>query len=151
MELLTQRLSKEQAPYDLLLEADPSVKRIENYLDSSYIVGAFVHKILVGVYVLKAVGFNIWEIMNISVKEQYQNKGIGEALLKHAQEVAVEKGAKYIQISTGNSSFGQLYLYQKMGFRMCSIEKDFFVQNYDEPILENGIRCFDKVVLRKEV
>ena len=33
--------------------------------------------------------------------------------------------------------------YQRYGFRVTSIDHDFFVKNYPEPIFENGIQLFD--------
>ncbi|KHF37127.1 putative N-acetyltransferase YvbK [Paenibacillus sp. P1XP2] len=50
-------------------------------------------------------------------------------------------------VRTGNSSLNQLGLYQKCGFRMVRIERDYFVNNYPEPIFENGIPCRDQIVL----
>src|SRR5690606_12861387 len=91
------------------------------------------------------------EIKNISVQSSYQGKGLGTLLLKHAIDKAKSSGFKRIVIGTGNSSIGQLYLYQKAGFRITQIKRDFFRTNYDEPIIENGIECRDMIVLMKEL
>lgn len=56
-------------------------------------------------------------------------------------------GFHTIEIGTGNSSIQRLALYQKCGFRMASIDHDFFLKHYDEPIYENGIQCMDMVRL----
>ncbi len=60
-------------------------------------------------------------------------------------------GYKTLEVCTGNSSIGQLALYQKCGFRMSGIERDFFIKHYHEPIFENGIQCRDRVRLTQEL
>ena len=87
------------------------------------------------------------ELINIAVDEQYQGSGIGKALVKDAIQKAADMGYKKIEVGTGNSSIGQLALYQKCGFRISDIDKDFFVRNYDEDIFENGIHCRDMIRL----
>ena len=58
-----------------------------------------------------------------------------------------KKGYKKIEIGTGNSSLGQLALYQKCGFRITGIDIDFFIRCYQEEIFENGIQCRDMIRL----
>lgn len=85
--------------------------------------------------------------MNIAVTDEKQGKGIGKRLVRFAIEKARKKGFKTIEIGTGNSSIGQLALYQKCGFRIVGIDMDFFVRHYSEEIFENGIQCRDMVRL----
>ncbi|PKL30065.1 MAG: GNAT family N-acetyltransferase, partial [Spirochaetae bacterium HGW-Spirochaetae-10] len=66
-------------------------------------------------------------------------------------EWAQKNGSRSIVIGTGNSSLTQLSLYQKLGFRMDHIIKDFFTDNYSEPIVENGLLCRDMVVLKRDL
>ena len=40
---------------------------------------------------------------------------------------------------------------QRCGFSIESIEKDYFVRHYPEPIYENEIECRDMVRLRMEL
>lgn len=136
-------------PYDLLLLADPSKKNIDKYIFSGDIYIIEKDGITIGCYVLHSINSETIEIKNIVVEPAYQGKGIGLYLLNHATEEAKVKGFKSIIIGTGNSSVGQLYLYQKAGFRISNIIKDFFIDNYDEPIIENGIACRDMVMLTK--
>ena len=65
------------------------------------------------------------EIVNIAVKESMQNNGIGRKLIEEAVNKAKQMGAATIEIGTGNSSIGQLALYQKCGFRLQAIDHDF--------------------------
>ena len=56
-----------------------------------------------------------------------------------------------IEIGTGSTSFAQLYLYQKCGFRVVNIDRDFFVDNYDDPIIENKLILRDMIRLEKKI
>jgi len=68
-----------------------------------------------------------------------------------AIQVAKTKGYKTIEIGTGNSSLGQLALYQKCGFRIVGVDRDFFVRHYQDEIFENGIQCRDMVRLSQDL
>lgn len=137
----------EHYPWDLLLLADPSRALVEDYIKTSVVLGIQESGGLHGVVVITPLSPNSWEIKNIAIDPRHQGKGLGKTLLKAAIEACQERGAHEVWIGTGNSSTKQLGLYQKMGFRMVEIDKDFFVRNYDEPIFEDGIRCRDMVRL----
>jgi ribosomal protein S18 acetylase RimI-like enzyme len=141
----------ETPPYNLLLLADPSVFMLEKYLSASSIYVAVIEEQIVGVFVLFSIDKTLVEIKNISVAETHQGKGIGKKLLAYAMGEAREKGFQEIQIGTANSSIGQLALYQKMGFEMDYILKDFFIDNYPETMFENGILVRDMVVLKRKL
>jgi len=91
------------------------------------------------------------EIMNVAVHERLRGQGIGKKLVEDAIQVARELGVQSLEVGTGNSSIGQLTLYQKCGFRMEGVIKDFFTDNYEEEIFENGIQCRDMIRLVKEL
>lgn len=146
------RLKKEeQPPMHLLLSADPSEKMIHNYLKQGDCFVGEIEGQIIGVFVLSQQEPNMVEIMNVAVAEDYQGKGIGKQLIHHAIKSAKEEAYQTIEIGTGNSSIGQLALYQKCGFRIVGIDRDFFVRNYPEAIYENGIHCRDMIRLSKEL
>ncbi|MDN5201872.1 GNAT family N-acetyltransferase [Fulvivirgaceae bacterium BMA10] len=128
-------------PYDLLDLADPSRAMIDSYLNEGTCYIGILNKEIIGVYVIKEISSGILEIMNIAVKENFQGKGYGKKLIDHVIDLAREKGFKQLHIGTGNSSIDQLAFYQKCGFEIHAIEKNFFLDNYIEPIFENGIQC----------
>ena len=138
----------EQLPLNLLLLADPSEEQVMKYASTGECyVSVTRDEEIVGVYVLLQLDECTAEIMNVAVAEHMQGKGLGKKLVLHALNVAKSKGMSKVEIGTGNSSIGQLALYQKCGFRITGIIEDFFVQNYPEPIFENGIQCRDMVRL----
>jgi len=141
----------EQPPMELLLLADPSVKLVEEYLKRGECFVAILDNEIVGEYVLLPTRPETVEIVNVAVAESHQGRGIGKRLVKHAIRNAELLGYKTIEIGTGNSGVGQLALYQKCGFRMTGIDKDFFVRHYEEAIFENGIQVVDMVRLSQDL
>lgn len=141
----------EEAPMPLLLLADPSPKLVEDYLQRGQCYVAVQDAAIVGVYVLLPTRPDTIELVNIAVDEAHQGKGIGKQLVLHAIEVAKASGYKTIEVGTGNSSLNQLALYQKCGFRMTWIDRDFFLRHYEESIYENGILLTDMVRLSRDI
>lgn len=47
-----------------------------------------------------------------------------------------------------NSSINQLALYEKCGFHIISVDRDFFKRHYKEKIMENDLECADITRLR---
>lgn len=139
----------DEIPFDLLLSADPSKEAIMQYLPYSAIYLAFIPGKLIGVYVLYRIDDQTIEIKNIAVIEAYQGLGVGKLLLKDAAQIAFDGGYSAISIGTSNTSIGQLYLYQKQGFELSGIKMNFFIDNYSEPIYENGIQCAHMLMLTK--
>lgn len=141
----------ENIPYDLPLLADPSEEAVNEYMERGQCLVARMDGEIVGVAVLIPTRPGTVEIVNIAVQEPLQGRGIGKLLIRRAIEAAREQGVRTIEIGTGNSSIHQLLLYQKCGFRMTGIDRDFFVRHYSEPIMENGIACRDMIRLSMDL
>jgi GNAT superfamily N-acetyltransferase len=141
----------EQPPMELLLNADPSKQLVERYLQRGTSYVAVDSGEIVGVYVLLPTRPATVELVNVSVREEHQGKGIGKQLVRHAVRQAREEGYQTIEVGTGNSSVDQLALYQKCGFRMVGIDRDFFLRHYEEPLFENGIQVTDMVRLSQDL
>ena len=91
-------------------------------------------------------GTETYELMSIAVHPSYQKSGHGTALLKWVIGFFRESGARQLEVGTGTFGY-QLAFYQRQGFRVTSIDRDFFVNNYHEPIFEEGIQLFDMLRL----
>lgn len=140
------QVNKDKAPISLLLTADPSEKLIQKYLNEGDCYTALVEDQVVGVILVIYRG-NSAEIINIAVEEKFQRRGIAKKLIEFVKNEVITKDISKLEIGTGNSSIHQLLLYQKCGFRITKIDFDFFRDNYDEPIFENGIECRDMLRL----
>jgi ribosomal protein S18 acetylase RimI-like enzyme len=137
-------------PTDLLLLSDPSEEVIAEYIHLSTKFIARLNSKIVGALLLLKTRPRTMEIMNISVYEEYQNKGIGKQLIYKAIEYAKESKIKTLEIGTGNPGLIQIMLYQKCGFRIVGVELDYFRKNHNERIFENGIECRDMIRMRME-
>lgn len=84
--------------------------------------------------------------MSIAVQPAHQKSGYGTALLKWVINFFRNSGAQQLEVGTGTFGY-QLAFYQRHGFRVTSIDRDFFLSNYPEPIFENGIQLFDMLRL----
>lgn len=141
----------EVIPLDLLLLSDPSEEVINEYI---HLCTKFVAKFdntVVGALLLLRTRPRTAEIMNISVYEEYQNKGIGKKLIAAAIEYSKMDKIQTLEIGTGNPGVGQMMLYQKCGFRIIGVELDYFRKNHDEKIYENGIECRDMIRMQMEL
>lgn len=143
--------SNENYPMELLLLADPSRKLVEEYIKRGECFISEIDNHIIGVYVLLPTRPKTVELVNIAVAEEMHGKGIGRQLVSHAIQTARSRGYKTIEVGTGNSSIGQLALYQKCGFRIVGVDIDFFIRHYPEEIYENGIQCRDMVRLSQDL
>lgn len=143
--------SDEKVPMKLLLEADPSRKMVKEYVDRGQGFIAEIGKEIIGAFVLLPTRPGTVEIMNIAVAEENRGRGIGKQLIEEAIKISKKRKYKTIEVGTGNSSVGQLVLYQKCGFRITGIDSDFFITHYDEEIYENGIQCRDMIRLSQNL
>ncbi|MEJ8844329.1 GNAT family N-acetyltransferase [Lacibacter sp. H375] len=147
-----EKLGKDdQVPYELLLLADPSKDLINEYLKRSEIYTARKNDETIGVIVLLPLTTETVEIKNVAVKPEFQGQGIGSLLIENAVQVALLNKQRSICIGTANSSVGQLYLYQKLGFEITGIKRHFFTNNYAEPIYENSIQAKHMLVLTRQL
>ncbi|MEM6806476.1 MAG: GNAT family N-acetyltransferase [Bacteroidota bacterium] len=140
-----------EIPFELLLLADPSLELLKTYLKQGSLFQAEIGQEIVGVVLLLEINLATLEVKNIAVAESHQGKGLGKELLKFSEAHAIKEGYSVLRIATGNSSIGQLALYQKMGFEISDIQKGFFTRNYQDPIWEHGIQCKHLLVLEKRI
>ncbi len=152
MEVAVKQLERtEEAPWDLLLSADPSERIVKDYLERGTCYIASIANEVAGEFVLLRTRPETVELINIAVDLKYQGRGIGKKLVMTAVEIAKSLDFRTIEVGTGNSGISQLALYQKCGFRIVGVDHDFFVRHYSEAIYENGIRCRDMIRLSMDL
>lgn len=101
---------------------------------------------VVGSCILDDESGSMAEIVNIDIDPKRRKKGIGIVLLRYAIKTAKGRGFKRILANVSNSSIGWLAFYQKAGFRIVSIERNYFsyfLKEGDKPTIENGIERRD--------
>lgn len=145
--LFERLIAKHEPPYALLLLADPSKEMIDAYWAEAEVYVAKQEYETIGVVVLQAISHTLLEIKNLAVTPSWQGKGVGSGLIAEAIEHAKAQQYEQICIGTANSSRQQLALYQKIGFQVTEVRKDFFITHYPDPIFEDGMQAVDMIML----
>lgn len=132
----------------LLLLADEQEDMVDRYIadGTMYILDDNGVK---GECVVLPIGSNTLEIKNIAIHPDYHRKGYGKALI----DFIIEKyKGKYsvLQVGTGESQ-ATIPFYEKCGFIRSHTIKNFFIDNYDHPIYEEGILLVDMVYLKMDL
>jgi GNAT superfamily N-acetyltransferase len=87
------------------------------------------------------------EIMELGIASERQGQGLGKLFVKWLIEEARRRGKREIIVGTANSSIDNIAFYQRCGFRIDHVRKDYFWY-HRKPIYENGIRIRDMLVFR---
>jgi GNAT superfamily N-acetyltransferase len=89
------------------------------------------------------------EIKNMAVRASDQGRGVGSALVDAAVALAREEGRCTLIVATAAADIGNLRFYQRLGFRMRSVERDAFTAatGYADDIDIDGIPLRDRVWL----
>ncbi|HEX2620557.1 MAG TPA: GNAT family N-acetyltransferase, partial [Phototrophicaceae bacterium] len=90
------------------------------------------------------------EILYIAIDEKHRGRGYGKACIEQIKEEARQRQVDALIVGTANSSLDNIAFYQKCGFRMESIRKDYF-DYLPAPVYEDGILIRDMLVLRLEL
>ena len=130
----------------LLLEADEQESMIDRYLERGALFVLFQEGEAAAVAVVTREAEGVYELKNLAVAEKLRRKGLGRGMVEAL--LARCKGRGVMLVGTGDSP-ATLGFYKACGFEFSHVEKDFFVINYDHPVMENGKRLTDMIYLRK--
>jgi GNAT superfamily N-acetyltransferase len=134
--------------------ADDSHVLLDDYIDDgSVFVARDGNGVLGHLQLVRTDDDGTVEIKNMAVAAPHQGAGIGRALIEHALVRAREEGATRVLVATGTADVGNLRFYQRLGFRMLSIERDVFTPafGYPEGLEADGIPIRDRVWLDKDL
>jgi len=87
------------------------------------------------------------ELKAVAVDEQRHGQGLGKRLLAAVLADLRTRGVRRVVVGTGNAGLGVIAFYQKAGFRLLGIERDYFssARGYPEGLEEDGIPLRDMV------
>lgn len=147
--MIIYKVLKDKKQYiDLLLLADEQEDMIDRYLErgTMYVLDDNGIK---AECVVTIENDDILEIKNIAVLPECQGIGYGRALIEW---IIREYKGRYsiLQVGTGDSP-STVPFYEKCGFVKSHMIKNFFIDNYDHPIIENGTQIKDMVYLQKRI
>ena len=133
---------------DLLLEADPSKDMIHKYLNDSDVYALKKEDELISIAVILPISRKTLELKNIVTKEKYRNKGYAKILLK---SLCGNYKQKYDRMLVGTTE-NNIPFYVKQGFdKYEKTIKNFFIDNYDEEIIDGDLICTDLIYYSKEL
>ena len=133
---------------DLLLEADPSKDMIHKYLNDSDVYALKKEDELISIAVILPISRKTLELKNIVTKEKYRNKGYAKILLK---SLCGNYKQKYDRMLVGTTE-NNIPFYVKQGFdKYEKTIKNFFIDNYDEEIIDGDLICTDLIYYSKDL
>ena len=138
----------------LLLLADESLEQVRSYMQSGELYALVGHDgTAVGIVLTVPAEHGAVELKAVAVDTAQQNRGIGRRLLAAVIEDLRKRGVRRAIVGTANAGIGQLAYYQKAGFRLLRIERDFFspARGYPAVMEDNGIRLRDMVWMDLEL
>ena len=134
----------------LLLDADEDEARIRAALQDS---ANTTYVALVGDTTVGAATVH-WEeheseIIYIAVTAHLRGRGYGKAIIEALFHEMRERKLHSLLVGTANSSLENIAFYQKCGFRVDSVRRDYFGY-IQPPIMEHGIIVRDMLVMKYE-
>lgn len=90
------------------------------------------------------------EIVELAVAEGFQRQGFGRQIVEGLLTVARRRGKQKLIVGTGNASIDNIVFYQRCGFRMDHVRRDYFWYQ-QPPDFENGIQVRDMIVFSSEI
>jgi len=93
------------------------------------------------------------ELRAVAVAEAEQGCGLGSSLVEEACARLRASGVRRVVVGTASSGTRQLAFYQRLGFRLTSVERDFFTaaRGYPADLSENGIATRDMVWMDRDL
>lgn len=140
------KLTQNKKEYiDLLLLADEQEDMIDKYLERGEMFVLEDDGIKAECVVTKEAD-GIYEIKNIAVMPEFQRKGYGKSLTEFV--FAHYPDLNTLFVGTGDCP-SSLSFYHSCGFMESHRALNFFVDNYDHPMYEDGMQLIDMVYLKR--
>jgi ribosomal protein S18 acetylase RimI-like enzyme len=93
------------------------------------------------------------ELRAVAVAEAAQGGGVGSAVVEEVCARLRGRGVRRVVVGTATSGIRQLAFYQRVGFRLTHVERDFFTREkgYPADLAENGIPTRDMAWMDREL
>lgn len=133
----------------LLLLADEQENMIDKYIDRGIMYVLDDEGIIKAECIITDEQNGVLEIKNIAVKPKYQRKGYGKVMIDFIVKNYKEKYS-ILQVGTGDSPL-TIPFYEQCGFIRSHCIKNFFIDNYEQPIYEAGVQLIDMIYLQRKL
>lgn len=145
---ITQINTDKKQYIELLLLADEQESMIDRYLERG---GMFVLKDngVKAICVVTNEGKGVCELKNIAVTPDSQRQGYGKRLINY---LLTHYAGKYNQMIVGTGDVpSTIGFYKSCGFEYSHRMENFFTDNYDHQMIEDGVLLKDMIYLKKEI
>lgn len=132
--------------WDLLLLADEQESMIDKYLAHGELFALYDDG-LKSICVVTQENNDVCELKNIATYEEWHGHGYGSRLLQHISSYYQGRYGTLL-VGTGDVPW-ILNFYQKNGFYISHRIENFFTDNYNHPIYDDGILLTDMIYLSK--
>ena len=139
-------ISNKKQFLELLLLADEQESMIDRYLERGEMFALYDDG-LKAICVVTSEGEGVREIKNIATAPAFQRKGYGRRLIDFLFEHYHDK-CSVMLVGTGDVP-SAISFYEHCGFSVSHRLKNFFTDNYDHPIYEDGRLLVDMIYLKK--
>jgi GNAT superfamily N-acetyltransferase len=134
--------------------AEDSPSRLDQYLREGNVLVATRGSTVIGHLQLAPTGrTGEIELKNMAVLPAQQGSGVGRALVVSAIGQSAAQGWAHMVVGTAAADVGNLRFYQRVGFRLLSVDRDAFTPatGYPDAIMIDGIPLLDRVWLSKDL
>ena len=93
------------------------------------------------------------ELRAVAVAESAQGTGVGSTVVDEVCARLRDRGVRRVVVGTATSGVRQLAFYQRLGFRLTHVERDFFTpeKGYPADLEENGIPTRDMAWMDRDL
>lgn len=130
----------------LLLVGDEQESQVRKYIDDGRMYAAFRDGVAVAVVLVVRLSGNRWEIKNIAVDGTVRRMGLGRRMMEYVESVCGPR--QVLSVGTGEAP-RTLAFYRECGYVESHRVPDFFVDNYDHPVVDDGVLLKDMVYFVK--
>jgi GNAT superfamily N-acetyltransferase len=137
----------------LSLADDSDAQRRSYYQRGSLFVLRGVDGVPLGITLAIPESGDTVELKAVAVAAALQGSGVGQRMMVRVLAELRAAGVRRVIVGTGSCGIGQLAFYQKTGFRLWKIERDFFSpeRGYPPGIKEHGIPLRDIVWMDQDL
>jgi ribosomal protein S18 acetylase RimI-like enzyme len=137
----------------LFLLADDSEQEIRGYLQQGELYACVEADRCIGIILAIDCAGAVTALKAVAIEPGRQGQGHGKRMMKAVLDDLRSRGTRRAVVGTASAAIGPLAFYQKAGFRMLRIERDYFTgaRGYPAVIRENGIAVRDMVWLDRSL